>query len=82
MQQWTIQKRLERWLKITLKCANKLGLSSIDPDRYCSRFQEALVYRIFDLPSDYMPSEYYTGRRNSIAGNEEELNVSLEDYVG
>ncbi|KAG6616460.1 phosphatidylinositol-4-phosphate 5 kinase-like protein [Phytophthora cinnamomi] len=64
LQTWTLQKKLERFLKVNLQQKDGDGLSAIDPVRYQRRF-ETKLREIIALPKQYNHRQ----RRNRPAKN-------------
>ncbi|GLE03863.1 hypothetical protein PINS_up012774 [Pythium insidiosum] len=52
LQQWTTQKKLERFWKVTVQRADPDGLSAIDPVAYQARFEDKLR-EIIAIPKEY-----------------------------
>lgn len=61
LQTWTLQKRMERFLKVNLQRCDPDGLSAIDPEQYQRRF-EAKLREIISLPKE---SEHKSKRSKS-----------------
>nr|CAI9859000.1 Phytopthora agathidicda GPCR-PIPK 7 [Phytophthora agathidicida] len=59
LQTWTLQKKLERFLKVDIQQKDGEGLSAIDPVRYQRRF-EAKLREIISIPKEY----YHRQHRN------------------
>ncbi|CAH0521612.1 unnamed protein product [Peronospora belbahrii] len=59
LQTWTLQKQLERFLKVNIQQKDGEGLSAIDPIQYQQRF-ESKLREIIAIPKEY----YHQQRRN------------------
>jgi hypothetical protein len=49
LQEWNLDKKLERFAKITFKNANPAGLSAIEPDAYQKRFMRFMKDTVFEF---------------------------------
>lgn len=57
LQRWTVTKRLERYVKIWLKCANGEGISAVPPAEYAKRFTDRVISDVFDSPDVHLDEE-------------------------
>ncbi|TDH69989.1 hypothetical protein CCR75_000862 [Bremia lactucae] len=65
LQTWTLQKRMERFWKVTVQQKDGNGLSAMDPIRYQRRF-EAKLREIISIPKQYFRTEPRVGMAASV----------------
>ncbi len=48
LQEWSWSKRIERWIKSTILCQDKHGISVMPPQQYAERFQVRVISQLVD----------------------------------
>jgi len=75
LQAFTLEKRIERFVKTYLLCKDPQGISAIEPRQYASRFRRRVVYQTLD---HFVPTELQRERDR----HDELLDMEEEEHLG